>query len=202
MRECQIIAVGATAAAAQALSMFLVGLPESFSLPVVLVIPDLPVEGGDLGVRLQAHCVLPVQTIDDKDPLLGGRVHVAPADYHLLVERTHFALSTEAPVDGARPSIDVLFESVADAYGDKAVGILLTGEGREGERGAARIRARGGLVIVHNPATAASGGVVPGAVEADTVPASPAPRSDDSSKVLHLSEIAPYVSRLCEAELT
>ena len=62
-------------------------------------------------------------------------MHLAPADYHLLVEGNSFALSTEAPLRHARPSIDVLFESAAEAYGERLVGVILTGTGRDGAAG-------------------------------------------------------------------
>jgi two-component system chemotaxis response regulator CheB len=84
-------------------------------------------------------------------------VYLAPADYHLLVESDRtFALSTEGPVRYARPSIDVLFESAADVYGDKVAGVLLTGASADGARGAQRIKQRGGWLIVQDPATAES----------------------------------------------
>jgi len=135
-----------------------------------------------------------VRLIDDKDPILAGRINLAPADYHLLVEGNHFALSTEGPVKGARPSIDVLFQSVADTFGPRAVCVLLGrdehAEG-DGRAGAAKVRARGGLVIVENATTAAVGS---------------RPSHDDpplaAATMLHLSEIAPFVSTLGEMEAT
>ncbi len=77
--------------------------------------------------------------VEDKDPVEAGHVYVAPADYHLLVEPGHFALSTDEPVLLSRPSIDVLFESVADAYGSEALGVVLTGANHDGSRGLSRI---------------------------------------------------------------
>jgi two-component system chemotaxis response regulator CheB len=189
-----IVVVGAPAAAERLASMLLVGLPSGFTLPLVVILGGA--RGDDRGrlVNLQAHCALPVRVVDDKDPILPSRIHLAPADYHLHVEDDHLALSTAAPVRGARPSIDVLFESVADAFGSRAVCVLLgrdedaTGDGRAG---AARVRARGGLVIVENPPPAALGA---GAPTGDAGPA--------AATILHLSEIAPFVSTLCESEVT
>jgi two-component system chemotaxis response regulator CheB len=196
--EHEIVVVGAPASAARTTTMFLVGLPSAFALPLVVVLGG---EGGDDRerlVRLQAHSALPVRLIDDKDPILAGRVHLAPADYHLLVEGDHFALSVEGPVSGARPSIDVLFESVADTFGPRAVCVLLGHEeraGADGRAGAAKVRARGGLVIVENPATAAVGAATDAA--ADGAEAHLA-----AATMLHLSEIAPFVSNLGELEVT
>jgi len=196
--ERAIVVVGAPRSAVRAAAMFLVGMPEGFSLPLVLALGGAAEDHRDLGVNLQAHSALPVRTIDDKDPLVGGRVHLAPADYHLLVEDNHFALSTAAPVNGARPSLDVLFESVADTFGAAAVCVLLGSEDgaaaaddRDGREGAERVRARGGLVIVQNPTTAVVGGGRP----QEAIAA-------DAATVLHLSEIAPFVSRLGDLELT
>jgi len=205
----EIIVVGAPRAAAQTVAMFLVGLPAAFDLPIVLVVGGAADDRGatsraddrQLCVALQAHSALPVRSIDDKDPIVSGRVHLAPLDYHVLVERRSFVLSTEGPVNGARPSVDVLLESATDVFGDGVVCVLLgalaragRGPARDGWDGAALVRARGGLVIAENQTTAAA-------------PASPATLASTSggeipaATILHLSEIAPFVSRLGEQEL-
>jgi two-component system chemotaxis response regulator CheB len=168
-------------------------LPATLTLPLVLILGGACGDDRERLVSLQAHCALPVRLIDDKDPILPGCVHVAPADYHLFVEDEHFALSTCRPVRGARPAIDVLFASVADAFGDRAVCVLLgrderSAGGGDGHQGAAKVRAHGGLVIVENPATAAVGGRADPPLAAATV--------------LHLSEIAPFVSALGPVEVT
>jgi two-component system chemotaxis response regulator CheB len=187
-----IIVVGAPASAAQTASMFLVGLPGGFPLPLVLVFGgsgNADADDRSRLVSLQAHAAMPVRLVDDKDPIVPGRLHVAPADYHLLVDDDHFSLSAEGPVRGARPSIDVLFESVADRFGARAVCVLLGrdehAEG-DGRAGAAKVRARGGLVIVENAATAAVG-----ARQEAPLPA---------ATMLHLSEIAPFVTTLGDLE--
>ncbi len=81
-------------------------------------------------------------------------LYLAPANYHLLVGNTEFCLSTEAPVGFARPSIDVLFESASAAHGSKTLGVVLTGASADGAWGAAKIRERGGTVVVQDPETA------------------------------------------------
>jgi two-component system chemotaxis response regulator CheB len=189
-----IVVVGAPAAALRLASMFLVGLPSAFALPVVVILGGARGDDRERLVDLQAHCALPVHLVDDKDPILPARIHLAPADYHLLLEADHLALSAEGPVRGARPSIDVLFESAADVFGARVVCVLLGGDddaAGDGRAGAARVRARGGLVIVENPTTAAVG-------DRETT----AERAPPAATVLHLSEIAPYVSTLCEWEVT
>jgi two-component system chemotaxis response regulator CheB len=103
---------------------------------------------------LQVRCRLPVLEAEDKLPIEPGTVYVAPADYHLLVDDGRFALTLEGPVRFSRPSIDVLFESAAQACGDRVVAIVLTGANDDGCRGARAIKAAGGRVYVQDPATA------------------------------------------------
>jgi two-component system chemotaxis response regulator CheB len=113
-------------------------------------------------------------------------VYIGPPDYHLLVENGHLALSTEAPVKYARPSIDVLFESVADAYGHKAVAIVLTGANSDGAHGLSLIKERGGVAIVQDPETS----------EKRTMPDA-AIRATHADAVLPLEEIPLFLYGLC-----
>jgi two-component system chemotaxis response regulator CheB len=109
-----------------------------------------------LATLLQEETPLTVCEIEDKQPILPGFFFIAPPDYHLLIERGHFSLSTDEPVRYSRPSIDVAFLSAADAYGAHAVGVVLTGANADGAEGLAAIAERGGLAIVQSPATAES----------------------------------------------
>ena len=102
---------------------------------------------------LERRSGLPVADGDDKDTLIPGRVIVAPAGYHLLVEDGCVELSCEDLVQYSRPSIDVLFESVAEEYGERAIGVILTGANADGAHGLAEIARRGGHTIVQDPAT-------------------------------------------------
>lgn len=132
----------------------LAALPKDLAAPLALVIHRGSQREDLLTPLLQRYCALPVLEAVDKDPLLAGHVYVAPADYHLLVERDSLTLSIDDPVHYARPSIDVLFESAALAFGARAVAIVLTGGGRDGAAGAALIEARGGTVLIEDPASA------------------------------------------------
>ncbi len=87
---------------------------------------------------------------------LPGRVYLGPPDYHLLAEPENFSLSTDDPVQYARPSVDLLFESAADSFGPAVIAVVLSGANRDGARGAARVREKGGRVVVQDPATAES----------------------------------------------
>ena len=135
---------------------------------------------------LQSHTRRLVTDPDDKTPLEPDRVYLAPADYHVLIEQNHLALSTDAPVQYARPSIDVLFESAADAYGEHTVGIVLTGANADGANGLARIKSKGGVAIVQDPASSARR-TMPDAALAATV----------ADAVLPLEEIPAFVFGLC-----
>ena len=130
----------------------------------------------------------PVRDIEDKLEIEPSRVYVAPPDYHVLVERGSFALSLEERVQYARPSIDVLFESAADAYRDRVIGVILTGANEDGAAGLRRIKARGGVAIVQDPAQAARR-AMPDAAIAATV----------ADAVLPLEEIGPFLFGLCVA---
>jgi two-component system chemotaxis response regulator CheB len=110
---------------------------------------------GDLPVIWQRYTALSVCEAEDKSPIVPGHVYVAPADYHLMIEaRDLFALSTEGPVLWARPSIDVLFETAAEAYGEGVIGVILTGASADGSQGIRAIRARGGCALVQDPSAA------------------------------------------------
>jgi two-component system, chemotaxis family, protein-glutamate methylesterase/glutaminase len=108
----------------------------------------------------------PVEEAEDKTPLAPGTVHVAPPDYHLLVERGWLSLSTEEAVKFSRPSIDVLFETAARSYNDRLVAVLLTGASDDGTDGAEVVRRHGGLVIVQDPTSAEQAVMPRAAIEA------------------------------------
>lgn len=113
--------------------------------------------GEALVEALASACVMPVAEIEDKTPISPGRVFLAPADYHALVEPGGtFELSVDEPVSFSRPSIDVLFESAADAYGARCAGLVLTGANHDGVRGLVRIKRYGGPTMAQDPAEAES----------------------------------------------
>jgi len=150
-----IVVIGASVGGLEAVSQLLAQLPSDFALPVVIAQHRAPAPDGDIAAIWQRVTALHVADAEDKAPIEPGRVYVAPADYHLLVEsRDGFALSTDPPVLWARPSIDVLFESASDVYGDKVIGVILTGASADGSQGLKAVRARGGCALVQDPLTA------------------------------------------------
>ena len=186
-----IVVIGTSTGGLKALQTLLSGLPAEFSLPVVIA----QHRGKDLDSGLCEYLgessSLPVVEPDDKEPLLAGRAYLAPRDYHLLIENRSFALSTAQSVRFARPSIDVLFESAADAFQTGAIGVILTGANSDGARGLATIKSRGGFTIVEDP-TSAAAREMPDAAIAQATP----------DKILALDQIAPCLITLSESQQT
>lgn len=153
--DYELVAIGCSWGGLQALSTLLEELSPHQSAAVV-VAQHRQAGSEGLAEILQGHTELEVRDAEDKEVIEPGRVYLAPADYHLLVERGGtLALSTDAAVQFARPSIDVLFESAADAYAERCVGVVLTGANRDGAAGLKRIKDRGGVAVVEDPRTAA-----------------------------------------------
>lgn len=182
----RVVVVGCSLGGMRALEIILRGLMPDFSLPIAIVQhrgTDWEGQQSQLVRLLQEYCAIPIAEAGDKDPLVGGRVYLAPPDYHLLVDDGSLALSVDARVYHARPSVDVLFESAAEAYREGVLGVLLTGASADGTAGAQRIKARGGTIVAQDPATAESP-IMPGAaISAGVV-----------DKVLPLGEIAPFLN--------
>lgn len=150
----RLVVVGASFGGFDALKVVLGALPATFPVPVAIVQHQGAGGGHELASLLQRYTPLRVDEANDKDRPLPGRVYLAPAGYHLLVDEDGLALSVDPPVLYARPSIDVLFESAADVYGPTAIGVVMTGTSRDGAAGLARIKRRGGMTIVQDPTTA------------------------------------------------
>lgn len=151
-----LVVVGTSWGGLSALRTFVGGLPASFQMAVTLVQHRHRDSDHLLCALLQERTQLLVHEIQDKMPLEAGHIYVAPPNYHTLVEPGHFSLSTEAPVRYSRPSIDVTFESAAESYGRRAIGIVLTGANDDGSDGLRHIVARGGVALVQDPASAES----------------------------------------------
>ena len=149
------IVIGASAGGIEALSRLLPALPARLLAPVFVVL-HLPRDRRSLLVEIFApKCAVPVREAQDKDPVAAGTVYFAPPDYHLLVDSgPQLSLSVDDPVHYSRPSIDVLFQSAADIYQNRLLGMVLTGGNQDGAAGLAAVRAAGGLTLVQDPAEA------------------------------------------------
>jgi two-component system chemotaxis response regulator CheB len=165
--RAEAVAVGASAGALEALSAILPGLPADYPLPVFVVV-HLPPDRDSLMARLlQDSSRIKVREAEDKEAIEPGTVYLAPPDYHLLIEPDRrLSLSGEEPVLFSRPSIDVMFETAAEAYGPGLVGVVLTGANSDGARGLRAIRAAGGTVLVQRPDAATSSAMPRAALDA------------------------------------
>lgn len=149
------VVIGTSAGGVEALSRLLPALPRGAPVAVFVVL-HLPRERPSLLVDIFApRCGMAVREASDKEPVEAGTIYFAPPDYHLLVdEGPQLALSSDELVNFSRPAIDVLFESAADEYGKRLLGIVLTGGNQDGAAGLQAIRAAGGMSIVQQPETA------------------------------------------------
>jgi two-component system, chemotaxis family, protein-glutamate methylesterase/glutaminase len=183
----ELIVIGTSWGGLDAVTRLLDALHDDVQQPIVVAQHrSANGEPGGLAHLLGHHTRRLVSDPDDKTPLEPSHVYVAPADYHVLVEDRHLSLSTEGPVQFARPSIDVLFESAADAYAERAVGIILTGANSDGAQGLAYVKERGGVAIVQDPATS----------ERRTMPDA-AIAATHADAVLTLEEIPAFLYGLC-----
>lgn len=152
------VVIGASAGGVEALLGLLAALPPGFAAPVLVVLHRRADPGNGapmLPSVLGRRCPLPVGEALDRQPLRGGEVLVAPADYHLMVDPGPVAaLSRDAPVHHCRPAVDPLFESAADLFGPTLLALVLTGANADGAAGAAAVRRAGGWLWVQQPETA------------------------------------------------
>ncbi|KQS75609.1 chemotaxis protein CheB [Rhizobium sp. Leaf384] len=161
----QAVVIGASAGALEALTIILPAVPADFPVPLILVVHIPGDKRSVLAELFRAKCQIRVLEVEDKEPLVAGTAYFAPPNYHLLVETPKtLSLSSDDPVMFSRPSIDVLFETAADAFGSALVGIVLTGANHDGARGLRAISDAGGQAIVQDPATAFAAAMPEGAI--------------------------------------
>jgi len=183
----ELVVIGCSWGGLEALGVILGSLPRRFPLPIAVAQHRGPDSSDATLISvLQPRSGPSVQAVEDKDPIAaGGGVYLAPPDYHLLVEPGSFALSIDERVAYSRPSVDVLFESAADAYGAAAIGVVLTGANADGAKGLARLRRLGGHGIVQDPDGA----------ERSAMPAA-AIAAGGADEVLPIAEIGPALIAL------
>ena len=151
-RRIELVAIGGSAGAIEVLRSVLSQLPRALG-PAVVVVVHLPPDGPNL-----LHEILatpggpPMKVAEDKEPVAPGTIYFAAPDYHLLIENGRtFALSLDERIHFSRPAIDVLFESAAAAYGDRMMGVVLSGANADGAAGLAVVAASGGMTVVQSP---------------------------------------------------
>lgn len=185
--QYELICIGASWGGLHAIGQVLSDIPTELDQPIVVAQHRHPDSLEDaLPELLGLKIARPVLDVEDKMPIERSNVYLAPLNYHLLVQRGWFSLSVDARVQHARPSIDVLFESAADAYGEKVIGIILTGANEDGAAGLAHIKERGGVALIQDPA-GAERRAMPDAAIAATI----------ADAVLPLEDIGRFVYGLC-----
>jgi two-component system chemotaxis response regulator CheB len=185
--KTKIVVIGTSIGGLKALETLLGDLGGQFPVPIAIVQHRGKSSNDALVKILQQYTLLTVKEAEDKERLCPSTVYLAPADYHLLIERGSCALSLEAPSNYARPSVDILFDSAADAYGPGVIAVVLTGGNADGAQGAARIKESGGIVVVQD-ANECENSAMPLATMAAT----------KVDCVLKLSKMASYLSDCCQ----
>ncbi|HEX6429102.1 MAG TPA: chemotaxis protein CheB [Niastella sp.] len=154
-KEYDAIVIGASAGGLYAMISILQPLPANYPIPIIVVQHRAKDERSLLEEVLQQKCQIRIKQADEKEEIQPGTVYFAPPNYHLLVENNGtFSLSYDVPVNYSRPSIDVLFETAADVFKQRLLGIILTGANKDGAEGMKRIRTLGGITIAQDPGTA------------------------------------------------
>lgn len=181
------VVVGCSAGGVQALGVLLAGISPTLPVPVIVVCHTGSEDVEMLCDVLALKSALPVQEAAERHAPAAGRVYIAPAGYHLLLEADGcFALSVDARVCYSRPAIDVLFQAAALHYRQRLVGVVLTGANDDGARGLKTIRTQGGFALVQQPDTAVASAMPEAAL-----------RLAGADAVLPLADIAPFLNRLC-----
>jgi two-component system chemotaxis response regulator CheB len=184
------VVVGASAGGVEALLKIFRTLPRGYRLPILTVLHVPDQRRSHLAEVFAQNLKIPVKEADDKETIAPGTLYFAGPGYHLSVESDFsLSLSQEERVFHSRPSIDVLFESAADAFGERLAGVLLTGANNDGARGMARISEYGGLTVVQDPAQALAR-TMPDAALALHTPDFLLPLPDIGSLLVELERIA------------
>ncbi|PKP53615.1 MAG: chemotaxis protein CheB [Bacteroidetes bacterium HGW-Bacteroidetes-1] len=181
------IVIGTSAGGFKALKTIITELPQSFCLPIIIVQHLSPQSDGFMAQYFNQISHLQVKEADSGEPIRPNHVYIAPANYHLLIEKDEtLSLTVDEKVNYARPSIDVMFESAAMTFQNRLVAIILTGANDDGTKGICTIKRLGGLTIAQSPETAEVGVMPKAAIEAGCV-----------DLILGLEEIAKLLSTLC-----
>jgi two-component system, chemotaxis family, protein-glutamate methylesterase/glutaminase len=148
----KLIIIGGSAGSFSVVTNILAEIPKNFKTPIVLVLHRLKHVRTGFAEALSIKSALPVTEPFDKERIENGRIYIAPANYHLLIEaHKYFSLSTEEAVNHSRPSIDMSFVSAASVFKENTIGIILSGANNDGAYGMKRVHDYGGEVLIQNP---------------------------------------------------
>jgi len=157
--QFDVVAVGASAGGVEALHAVASALPADFPVPVLVVQHMDPRHKSMLAALLARRCKLRVKQAVNDERIEFGTIYIAQPAMHLIVRGDRLALTDTKLVHFSRPSIDLLLESVADTYGDRAIGVILSGSGVDGATGIRAIKSKGGTTLIQDPASAAHAGM-------------------------------------------
>lgn len=187
---CKAIVIGSSAGGLQALKTIISGLSARFDTPVIVTQHLSSSSDNYLVYFLNQFTHLTVKEADEKETISHGHVYIAPPNFHLLIEEDFtLSLNVEEKVNFARPSIDVLFETAAEAYKNQLIGIILTGANHDGAKGIARIKQKGGYTIAQNPDTAESAAMPRAAINTGFI-----------DQILNLEEIPVLLNEMCKSK--
>jgi two-component system chemotaxis response regulator CheB len=189
MNFFEIVAIGASAGGVKAIISVLSDLPENFPVPIVFVQHLDPTYKNSMAEILQWSCNLKVKDAENGEELKPGVVYLAPANRHMIINDRKISLTITAPVHFSRPSIDCLFNSVANYFGNRAIGIILTGTGKDGSDGLKAIKNHGGVTIAQDRITSESFGMPEAAIMAGAV-----------DFILPIQDIGPAIIKLMKKQ--
>lgn len=188
-KSAKAVVIGASSGGIDALFSILPELPKNYPMPVLTVIHLPPDKESLLSEIFSPRCKLKTCEAEDKQPLEPGTIYFAPPNYHMLVEKDKtLSLSNEDPVVFSRPSIDVLFESAADVYGEELIGVILTGANNDGAEGLKAVASCKGIALVQDPAKSFMSAMPEAAL-----------KSCPGARPLQLSEISDFLKKAGEA---
>jgi two-component system chemotaxis response regulator CheB len=188
----QAIVIGVSSGGLNAMKIMFSLLPKEFDTPIIIVQHVSP-GSENLWIKLLNNkSNLHIKEADEKEKIERGNVYIAPPNYHLLIEKDKtFSLTIDERVNYARPSIDVLFESAADAYKTSLIGVVLTGSNNDGTKGIKRIQDCGGVTIIQDPDTAEST-YMPASAIAAIRPDYILPLNEIIDLLIKITQIQPY----------
>ncbi|CAM2009229.1 chemotaxis protein CheB [Acanthopleuribacter pedis] len=187
-RRFECLVIGVSAGGMDTLSLILPHWTKDFPIPIVAVQHVGADSGRLIYPLLQQKTSLRIKEAEEKEQLRAGHLYLAPAGYHLLIEADNsLSLSVDARVNYARPSIDVLFESAAEVYGPRLIGVILTGANHDGSQGLRMVAELGGFTVVQSPESAEVAQMPLAALNATTV-----------DRVLAPTQIATLLSQMAE----
>ena len=163
----EAIVMGVSSGGMQAMKVMFPLFPKEFRIPIIIVQHIGAHSDGEWIKILNYNCNLHLKEADEKERIKKGNIYIAPPNYHLLIEKDKtFSLTIGERVNFARPAIDVLFETAAEAYKKQLIGVILTGSNYDGTKGMERIKEYGGLTIAQDPDTAVSSFMPAAAIDA------------------------------------